>query len=307
MIFFYCRDTDDLVNNVIDFLDEDFVRIGEKDFVSINEMNFNRDNHSVKISSDYNQSIDLQNINFLWCYGGVINVDGNPYVNECSLLLVESYFNNKNVKKLGRPIKKTDLTKLSLHLEAEKQGLLVPNTLITCDKFKLLSFFNTHKDNGVICKRILDTPFYETEEYCYDFTSTFSIDSDDFDNIPEQFGLSLFQERIIADFEIRVIFIDNTFFAMSVHLFENLLDYRSRLSSKKNIRLVPFKLPSIIEDKLRAVFKKSELNFGSADLMFADNQYYFLEVNPIGKVGFANTACNFYIEKYISELMKHER
>ncbi len=307
MLLLYNRDTDDLVNEVIDFLDEDFIRIGDKEPISIEEMRFVGQTHSVKFSNKYSDKVDLSDVSFIWHNGGVVNVNGNPYENECSLVLLESYLSSLQVKELGRPINKYDLTKLSLHLEAQKQGFLVPSTLITGDKLSLVSFYHQFIETGIICKRVLDPPFYETKDCVYDFTLTFSIDEHDIDDIPDRFAISLFQEKISAEFEIRVIFIQGTFFAMAIHAFEDVVDYRLKLGSKKNIRMVPFKLPDDVGRKLKTVFEKAELNYGSADLMFANGDYYFLEINPIGKVGFANNICNFYIEKHISELVKNGR
>ena len=127
------------------------------------------------------------------------------------------------------------------------------------------------------------------------------------DEIPENFALSLFQEKIKADFEIRVIYICGVFYSMSIHSFTNYVDYRPKLKSRKNIRLVPFELPNKIKKRLIGIFKKFNLNYGSADLMFLDDAYYFLEINPIGQISFVNNVCNFYIEDYIAKLLKDER
>lgn len=43
MILIYSKDVDDFVNNVIDCLDEDFIRIGESDKVTIEAMSFSNE------------------------------------------------------------------------------------------------------------------------------------------------------------------------------------------------------------------------------------------------------------------------
>ncbi|WP_028873120.1 hypothetical protein [Psychroserpens burtonensis] len=74
----------------------------------------------------------------------------------------------------------------------------------------------------------------------------------------------------------------------------------------KNLRIVPFKLPLKIKEKLEKVFKKFNLNYGSADLMYVDNEYYFLEINPTGQISFINNICNYYLEELLVKILKNE-
>ena len=72
-----------------------------------------------------------------------------------------------------------------------------------------------------------------------------------------------------------------------------------------NLRLVPFKLPTEVEGKLEKVFKKFNLNYGSADLIYCKDNYYFLEINPTGQISFVNNACNYYIENKLAEILEN--
>ena len=225
MILFYSRDTDDLVNQVIDCLDENFTRIGDKDKIFIEHIISDNNETVFNISNSYFKDFNIESVTSIWYNGGGASTDGSFYENECYVLLVESLLNNLSVKKIGRSIEKYDLTKLGMHLEAIKMGLRVPSTLITGEKKKLTSFYNLNAENGIICKRILDQPFYKNENRLYDFTLTFSIDPSLLKKIPENFALSLFQEKILPDFEIRVIYIHGAFYSMSIHSFDNAVDY----------------------------------------------------------------------------------
>ncbi|WP_339834966.1 hypothetical protein [uncultured Flavobacterium sp.] len=73
----------------------------------------------------------------------------------------------------------------------------------------------------------------------------------------------------------------------------------------ENLRIIPFKLPNEIESKIDSVFKKFNMNYGSADLMYSNNNYYFLEINPTGQISFINRACNFYIETQLAAKIKN--
>lgn len=70
-------------------------------------------------------------------------------------------------------------------------------------------------------------------------------------------------------------------------------------------RIIPFKLPANVQEKLEKVFKKFNLNYGSADLMYSGGDYYFLEINPTGQISFINNSCNYYIENKLAEILKN--
>jgi len=73
----------------------------------------------------------------------------------------------------------------------------------------------------------------------------------------------------------------------------------------ENLRIVPFKLPVEIMNKIDRVFKNFNINYGSVDLMYSNGEYYFLEINPAGQISFINNACNFYIQNYLAEKLKN--
>jgi len=44
------------------------------------------------------------------------------------------------------------------------------------------------------------------------------------------------------------------------------------------------------------------LNSGSIDILVTpNNEYVFLEVNPVGQFGMVSQPCNYYLEKRIAE------
>lgn len=306
MILIYSKDVDDFVNLVIDCLDEDFIRIGNRDIIDIEEVSINGD-ITFKVSNDFFDFINFQQIKTIWFNGG--GVSGNThYESQCYQTLVDSFLTNLSANKVGRLLNEFETNKLHASLEAQKQGFKIPVTLITGSKQKLKAFYYKYKTrNGIICKRIIDDYYYRNEDYVYNFISTFLIDFKVLNKIPNKFAISLFQERILAEFEIRVIYIKGCFYSMSVHVFGKGVDYRKELNSSKNIRTIPFKLPENIKIKLDRVFKNLNLNYGSADLMYCDGEFYFLEINPAGQISFVNEACNFYIEEELSKLLKNEK
>lgn len=308
MILIYSKDVDDFVNQVIDCLDEAFVRFSESDKITIEEMDFSNENNSYIIKNEYLESINLEKIKSIWFNGGGVYSNGNKYEDTCYEILNDAYLLQKTTYKLGKRIADFEMNRLDVMLEAKEQGLKIPHTLITGNKTKLQHFFEFYNNqNGIVSKRILDGYFYEDEKYSYNFNLTFSITPEIITKVPEEFAISLFQERIIADFEVRVIYVEGIIYSACIYNFDENIDYRTKLWDMKDLRIVPFELPIEIEDKVDKVFKKFNMNYGSADLMYSNEEYYFLEINPTGQVSFINNACNFYIENLLATKIKDEK
>ena len=305
MILIYSRDADHFVNEVIDYLEEDYIRIGDLDKMYIEDLNIAPNGVIFNIKGEFFNAIDLNRVKTIWFNGGSANTLGSKYENDSYSLLVNSFLHKKEVKKIGRLINSFEVNKLDVQLYAREYGFKTPKTFITTDKNKLVRFYNKFK-NGIICKRMTDVLFYKNDEFAYDFTPTFLIDSNTLKKIPDFFAVSLFQERILADFEVRVVYICGKFYAMAIHTFEDNVDYRHELSMGKNVRAVPFELPTDVKNKITKIVKRLKLNYGAIDLMYSGDEFYFLEINPVGQVGFVNTICNFYIEKELSNILKNE-
>ena len=306
MIMIYSKDVDDFVNDVIDYLDANYIRIGESDKTSIVSMNFSDENSSCIITNDYLENIELENIRSVWFNGGCINSGSSDYENKCHEILNDAFIIQKNIKKVGKRIVDFETNRLDIMLEAKRQGLKIPHTLITGNKKKLQNFYDTYfNKNGIISKRILDSFYYADNSFLYNFNLTFLITPEILSKTPEDFSISFFQEKITADFEIRVIYMDGSFYSAAIHVFKDTTDIRTTFPEIDKSRIVPFKLPILIEKQLEKVFKKFNLNYGSADLMFSDGDYYFLEINPTGQISFVNNPCNFNIENKLAQILKN--
>ena len=307
MVLFYSKDVDDFVNDVINCLDEEFVRFSESDKININEMNFSNENSSYIINTNYLENINIEKITSIWFNGGGVNSNGDKYENKCYEILNDAFLLQKPIYKIGTRIADFKFNRLDVMLEAKEQKLKIPHTLITSDKENLQNFYELYNSkNGIVSKKILDSYFYEDDKYSYNFNLTFLITTEILNEVPNEFAVSIFQERIVADFEIRVINIDGVIYSACIYNFDSKIDYRTKLWNMKDLRIIPFKLPCDIENKLLKVFNKFDINFGSADLMYSNGEYYFLEINPAGQISFINNACNFYIENVMAEKLTRD-
>lgn len=81
------------------------------------------------------------------------------------------------------------------------------------------------------------------------------------------------------------------------------VDFRNYNYNKPN-RKVPFQLPMEIEKKLDILMKKLDFNSGSIDMIVTvENEYVFLEVNPLGQFSMTSFPCNYNVEKIIAEYL----
>ena len=89
MILIYSKDIDDFVNKVIDYLEDDFIRIGNRDFVEVKQIMIGND-CGFKLSGNYFNLIDLNKIGTIWFNGGIVNNGSTFYEDMCSQTLIDS-------------------------------------------------------------------------------------------------------------------------------------------------------------------------------------------------------------------------
>lgn len=197
------------------------------------------------------------------------------------------------------------VNKIEVLKKAKKIGLRIPNTIITNSKKELLKFFYTC-NTKIITKPLYEVPNFNTETHMYK-ALTSRILLSDIDNLEDIFYASLFQEEIEKEIELRVFFWDNKFYSMAI--FSQLdpqtnLDFRNYNHDKPN-RNVPYELETETQRKLLNLFKLLKLETGSVDMLIDrnNNEYVFLEINPVGQFGMISYPCNYYLEKVVANYL----
>lgn len=188
--------------------------------------------------------------------------------------------------------------------EAQKVGLLVPPTLLAVQAEELRQF--VAKEGGCISKSIQDMMGIKTDDN-YAFTGkTVRVDKDSI--CPQGHWYSLFQKEIKKKYELRIFFFMGKIYTMAIFSQmdkESELDFRQvDVNGKHPNRMVPFKLPAEKAGKIRRLMKNLKLKSGSIDIIVdKNNDYYFLEVNPVGQFNFVSEICNYHIEKHIANYL----
>ena len=171
---------------------------------------------------------------------------------------------------------------------AREIGLSIPNTKIISNKKELQKMFLNTKST-LITKGIQDSASFgylnKKNEYI-NFTNFSELTKEeDLKKIPDLFFHTQLQDYIEKKYELRIFFIDNKIFSLSIFSQRNektQVDFRHYDKENEN-KLVPFKLPIDIEGKIKRLMKGMELNCGSIDMIVnKNNEYVFLEINPVG-------------------------
>lgn len=208
---------------------------------------------------------------------------------------------------LSNPFSNRAHNKINALHQANLLGIRTPDTIITNKKSVLKQFYKKNK-NAVITKSITDPyPFFD--EQLNNYKAYVEVLSREFvSSLPEEFYMSLFQEQIIGEFEIRSFFLDGTFFSTAII---NVSTVDIKLSVRRNeaVKMIAYQLPPELEQRLTKLMKALNLNSGSIDLIkTAGNEYVFLEVNPVGQFsgyGFPN---NYYLEREVAKwLIAHSK
>ena len=210
---------------------------------------------------------------------------------------VEEYLNYLLFKKLnsiGNPLC-INVNKLTILSMAEEVGLLTPKTFMaSSDEIEILKKF----DNEIITKLVFPLPPMIEGKQLRSLTTRFNIN----EFIDTDFALSLFQKRIDKNFEIRIFYLKGTLFAKAIFSQNDpttVEDYRNYNHEKPN-RVVPFEVPEKICKKLKKLMQRAGLDTGSIDMIVdQDNNFLFLEVNPVGQFSEFYFQCNYPLEREI--------
>lgn len=321
MILIFSEDSDLNTRNVISYLsknNEVFEIFSENDFIefsykiSQNEFNFCIYKNDVFVCNN-------DNIKSVWYRRFRINVTSISNttkvtsVNQYAIEHLKARYDNilrilNGVKVLGK-FGLANFNKFEFLEICNSLNLNIPKTLITKSKLDLIRFFK-ECENSIITKSIscpFELPNFnnEAELISYKIGYTAEICEDDFNNFPDFFDLSLFQEKIDKSLELRVIYINGECFTQAIFSQskkESSLDFRLGYSS--GMRMCNYSLPEEIKNQVCKLMVKLDLNFGSIDLIVDLNgNYIFLEVNPNGQYGAFSDVINANIDYKIANFL----
>lgn len=185
---------------------------------------------------------------------------------------------------------------------ARKSGLNIPESLFTNDPVKVKDFFYSVCKGNMIAKlhgslsRSMkgDTPFFPT-------TRIGESDLERLDTLA--YCPMIFQQNIEKMYELRIIYIDGTFFTGKINALASeagKTDWRAAKDIMPSWEL--YSLPEQVCSALDTMMRDLGLYFGAIDMIRqTDGTYIFLEVNPQGEWGMIQRDLGYPIGQTIAE------
>ncbi len=320
MILILSTPSDITTNNVIDFLHDkkiEYLRVNDHDIiygkivVYIDYTNPTNSFFSIK-----NKKTSFSKVTKIWLrkFGlfSIIKEDLLQNINYDSLLFLKNEFYSFREILFKQLIHKKWLchpdgfskTKYEMIISANNWGIKTPNTYIISSINEL---------NKIPYKVKISKPIHEVthinmstlkkEEY---YLPLFPQLLTSIPRNKKQFFPSLVQNYIEKEYEIRTFYLDKKFFSMAIFSQQNektKIDFRNIDLTNPN-RNIPYQLPKDLQLKIIHLMKDLNLNIGVLDLIKStNNEYYFLEVNPVGQFGLISRRCNYNIEETISNYL----
>ena len=193
------------------------------------------------------------------------------------------------------------LNKIEILLIAAKCSLEIPDTIVTNSKKDVVLFSKKHK--AIITKSLGSGFSYDNDKNQAFQGYTEEITGQVMKTIPQRFFYSLFQEKLDKEIDIRVFYLDGKCYSMAIFSQmeqQTATDFRKY---SKN-RMVPYKLPVVIADRICNLMDTLGLNTGSIDIIKTkDGRMVFLEVNPVGQYDMTSVPCNYQLDKKIAEYL----
>lgn len=291
MIYIITNSFNPTVGKVIDWL-----KYYNIDFKRINNFILESSNILIHKTLSHTKQTD-----FYWIYKANFKCEkivDQIVLNQLYFEHIQSFFKTiDSSMKLGQVLDITDRSKFNILQDAMKIGLDVPKSLITNSKNSLQKF-NT-ENPILITKSSHDMFNFKLGNSLYRPYTTI-IKESDIKKLNNYFGVSLFQEYIKKQCDIKALYIDGKFYSQAIFTNSNNIDFRFSYNDENQIS-VPFRLPKYTEKYTRKLLKKYSLNFAIVDFIldYKDN-IIFLEINPDGVFDYLSYSCNYNIENKIA-------
>lgn len=196
----------------------------------------------------------------------------------------------------------SSIDKLSALSIAKSVGLSIPKSTVVNNRKDLENFLSLNRN--VIIKPINFCGYYIEKDFSY-FGFTRSFKDEDLKQVEQsRFAPTLFQEKVDKDFEIRTFYLEGKLYPSAIIVdegYKNHDDIKTVFNTKQ-IHWLPYQFPKDIENKIIMFMDKCGLNTGSIDIIKNKNDdFVFIEVNPVGQFIAPSRRCNYYVERLIAK------
>lgn len=308
MILLISADNDTMTDEICTWLsyqNKEFVRLNESQHITKVFLDFKESIFKISIN---NTEYNLNDFKSVFYRNGGIYYDLPKQEIENSLLefynseyksiteFICHYLKINGANIFGNLFTK-EVNKLEVLFLAKSLGLKIPDTYILS---QLKDFAKIDSVQKYITKAVSEMKPVFVENALY-LNYTHEIDINNLQSKKENIIPSLIQEKIHNIYEVRVFFFEKKIWAVATFDFSDSVDIRNIKDSDK--KYLPCKLPIEIQRKILKMAKILDLKCGTIDLIKSNDDFYFLEVNPLGQFHQVSYYGNYQIEKYIADLL----
>lgn len=253
---------------------------------------------------------EIYNINEftgVWYRRGVITLESNntsDYIKRENKEIIHSLYHRLLKFKHINTFFNSHINKVIVLNYNNLERVKLPAYTITEYKSNALDFFNRNKNDEIISKPVM-APFSKIVDNTFYMAYTSKISLEDIKKLTDKFVPTFFQVYIKKRFEIRTFYLKGKFYSMCIFSQKNNrteIDFRNYDKQKPN-RQSPFKLPTFIENDLIRILSDFKLDCASLDLIFTGEDFYLLDINPIGQFGMVSYPCNYNLEQKIANYL----
>lgn len=168
---------------------------------------------------------------------------------------------------------------------AREVGFNTPCSIVSNSKSQIIDFLNQHDDEGIL--KLSTQPTFNKNNDVY-FIFANKISSVDFDEMDVTINSPVIVQKYIEkQYEVRYTFVNGEHFVCKI---ESQLSDKSKIDFRRydfaNTPYVAIEAPKKIKKMVSVFMGKLKLNYGALDFIVdhKDN-WYFLEINPVGQYG----------------------
>lgn len=287
----------------LNFFNKKWVKVNNDDIINVNflgsDIEFHVNNFKFKLSEITSCWYRRGFLNLKFCINNEIKQFHDFNITEACKIEQYIYFKLNQLKKVNY-YSNSEINKLIVSDIARNLEIKTPNDYLVNTKNELRKIMTDDKQE-FITKSIWGNPVHRFNNFTlFNYTQKIELEKIETNN----FVVSLVQNYIEKKYELRIFYLEKSFYTMAIFSqndAKSIVDFRNYNKEKPN-RTVPYKLPFIIQQKLIKLMDKLDLNCGSIDMIVdKNNDYVFLEVNPIGQFGMVSAPCNYNLESIIAK------
>ncbi|MDO5655561.1 MAG: hypothetical protein Q4G27_05415 [Flavobacteriaceae bacterium] len=287
------------------FQKKPFVRLNMDNL--IRDLYFNFDKEIFELTIEY-EKYNLKNFESVYYRNGTIGFFQNYSESDENLI---TFFNEEikslkhfiyfllehlNIKIFGN-LNNKEVNKLEVLMIAKKLGWKIPETHLL---MKTNNIQNLNSEKEYINKSISEVMhiFHDNKLY---LNYTKEVRLDEIDDDRDDKTPFFLQEKIKKYYELRIFFFEENVWAIATFDFSNEIDVRNNQTFDK--KYLQYALSPQLNRKILLLSKTLNLNTGTMDILSANNEYYFLEVNPLGQFEDLNYFGGYDISRHIANCL----